>query len=195
MQGASPFVACWGTQSVGELGTATTGAQGLTSPAISTNILNVGAGHDHSCAVDSSHAVWCWGGNVSGQAGGTPGASAPPAVVTGAGTVVEVTTGGSFTCSRNTTGEVYCWGSNAQAQLGGGVPADTATHPTPGKVTLTGAAQVSAGWQHACAVLTGTADGGAAAGPVVCWGNNADGEVGDGTTSTTRSTPTNVVLP
>jgi alpha-tubulin suppressor-like RCC1 family protein len=193
---SAPYLACWGTQAVGELGTATTGVEPPTAPTIAStpSFLGTAAGHDHSCGVDSTHQVWCWGGDLLGQTGATPAASAVPAVVGGTGSVLVVTTGSAFTCALNNAGDVYCWGSNSNAQLGGGASPDMTPHATPAKVImLTGAAQVSGGSEHACAILQGTVDGGVVAGPLLCWGNNAEGEIGDGTAVMSRAAPTPVL--
>lgn len=84
----------------------------------------------------------------------------------------QVSAGDAATCALTTTGEVLCWGDNRNYQLGdadGGV-ASSAT-PVP-VAQLAGAKSVSTGMQHACAVTS--------AGGVVCWGDNSDGELGDG---------------
>ncbi|HVT08044.1 MAG TPA: RCC1 repeat-containing protein, partial [Polyangia bacterium] len=57
--------------------------------------------------------------------------------------------------------------------------------PPPGDV-LAGAAAVSAGASHTCALM--------AAGGVRCWGRNADGELGDGTYLSAPVPPTTDVL-
>jgi alpha-tubulin suppressor-like RCC1 family protein len=55
-----------------------------------------------------------------------------------------------------------------------------------GSGPLTGVKQIVAGWNHACARVTG--------GQVRCWGLNGDGQLGDGT-PTTRPTPVVVSNP
>lgn len=198
LQGSAPDLVCWGTQSNGELGTSATGVLGPTSPKASTDFLSAAAGHDHSCGLDTSNKVWCWGEDTLGQTAASPAATtAPPGAVQGLAPVLEVTAGVAFTCARDNAKDVFCWGSNANAQLGHGAPPDISAHATPTKVSLVGAAQISAGSQHACAVLVqGAASGiGGAGGPLVCWGNNADGELGDGTTAANQPAPVSVVLP
>jgi alpha-tubulin suppressor-like RCC1 family protein len=68
---------------------------------------------------------------------------------------------------------VQCWGNNEQGQLGN--HSDVETNPAPVNVTdLTyGVESIAARGGHTCAVLS--------EGKTVCWGNNAYGELGDGT--------------
>lgn len=78
------------------------------------------------------------------------------------------------------------WGDNASGQLGDGTTIDS---PTPVVVSLpTGvtATAVAGGATHSLAVTS--------AGTVLAWGANAVGQLGDGTTTPSR-TPVNVSLP
>ena len=97
--------------------------------------------------------------------------------------VKSVGAGGTHALALTVDGAAWAWGNNNTGQLGdGGVCGKTC--PTPVKVTtLTGATALTGGYVHSLAVIgDGTARG---------WGRNAEGEVGDGTT-TVRATPATV---
>ncbi|MGW5420105.1 RCC1 domain-containing protein [Streptomyces sp. NPDC003943] len=86
-------------------------------------------------------------------------------------------------------GTALAWGSNGLGQLGDGSTVGTSTVPgrvcgnAPCTVPLDKVVQVAAGDGHSIALLED--------GSVVGWGNNANGQLGDGTT-TTRTTPVHV---
>jgi alpha-tubulin suppressor-like RCC1 family protein len=190
----APTLACWGTNTNFEV------AAGATSPADPTGqtgtFVWVAAGHDHSCGVSVGQVV-CWGLNTSGQTGGpsTTSTSAQPTSLTG-GSAISVTAGYAFTCAQDNAGDAYCWGSNQFGQLGNATPTNTTANPNPSRVTLGSVEQLSAGHDHACAVLGAPPNGGMPQpGPVYCWGSNASGQLGDGTTATLRTSPVPVGLP
>src|ERR1700683_3283919 len=83
---------------------------------------------------------------------------------------------------------VLGWGYNAFNAIGGASSAPNVLTPAPvsvpAGVTVT---SVRAGCGHSVA-LTST-------GTLLAWGDNADGQVGDGTTKTPRKTPVSVKLP
>ena len=181
---ASGEVRCWGLNSNGQLGdgstvnssssVAVTGIDGITNIATA-----VAAGGSHSCAVLSDGTVRCWGWNGKGQLGnGTLTQSPTPVAVNGIDGINNIATavaaGGSHSCARLSTGKVLCWGSNANGQLGNGNSTPQFTSP----VTVSGiatAVSIAAGTGHNCALLTD--------GTVKCWGLNADGQLGNGTTT------------
>ena len=141
----------------------------------------VAAGDDHTCALVAGGAVKCWGGNGAGQLGnGTFGPAEPvPVPVSGITDATAVSATYQYSCARLAGGTVKCWGSNAFGELGNGTV--TSAEPIPVLVSgITDATAVSAGDGHTCARLTG--------GTVKCWGRNAFGELGNGTT-TNSSTP------
>jgi len=103
----------------------------------------------------------------------TAGQSCSPYGCVAANAVVEVSAGLDFTCARIADGRVYCWGRDSAGQLGNGNPATDST----GAVQVSGitnAIDIDAGNAHACAVL--------ATGAVVCWGENAQSQLGIGGT-------------
>ncbi len=86
--------------------------------------------------------------------------------------VAEISAGGSFTCALMEDGGVKCWGFNGGGQLGDGTN-ENKDLPTNVKGLESGAASVSAGISHACALMKNSG--------VKCWGFNFYGQLGDGT--------------
>ena len=179
-------VKCWGWNDRGQLGDGTTFTR-LTPVDVSglaSGIQAIGVGWTHTCAVTMGGAVKCWGWNKYGGLGdGTTTNRLTPVDVSGLNSVIKVVAaGGGHTCALTTAGGVKCWGGNDAGQLGDGT---TTNHWTPVDVSgLTGGVQaVAAGGYDTCALTT--------AGGAKCWGFNALGQLGDGTT-TDRWTPVDV---
>ncbi|MEK9695115.1 MAG: LamG-like jellyroll fold domain-containing protein, partial [Candidatus Poseidoniales archaeon] len=98
---------------------------------------------------------------------------------------IQVEQGYNFVAYLLSDGTIRTRGRNLNGQLGDG----TNTDETSGSVQVSGittATKIAVGTYHACALLTN--------GQVWCWGNNALGELGDGTTSH-RNAPVQASLP
>ena len=166
---------CWGDLVGGATPTAIAG--------LSSGVTQMAAGSSYFCAIVGG-GMQCQGGNSSGQLGnGSISYSSSPTQVVGlTANVTAIAAGVSTTCAV-VGGAAQCWGDNTYGQLGNGSASSYSTTP----VVVTGlAAGVSAiasggdnGEAHVCAVANGAAK---------CWGNNAHGQLGDGTFNSS-STP------
>jgi len=149
-------------------------------------IVNVATGSYNTCAVRADGAVLCWGAawdkNIVTVA--VSGDATVPQVVAGAGSAQAVALGLEFACVLLRDGTVWCWGNNDDGQLGDGTFTSSQTPVRVlGFATSNRVRAIDARFKHACALLT--------SGNIYCWGNNAYGQLGDGTLDT-RSQPTAV---
>jgi RHS repeat-associated protein len=177
-------VQCWGVIGNGQLGDGTT-TQHLSPNAISglTGIVTVTAGLYHSCALTSGGAVKCWGVNSFGELGDASVVQrTSPVDVSGLSSGVTAIAADGFTTCAVVSGAAECWGYNVYGQVGDN---STTSRNVPTAVSSlgSGVSALALGFHHACALTTG--------GAVKCWGHNATGELGDGTT-TDSHTPVNV---
>lgn len=148
-------------------------------------LTQVSSGAKHTCAILDDGSVSCWGENSNGQLGdGTRSVHIEPDKVSMplGRKALEISAGSYHTCALLDDGSVRCWGANDFGQLGDGT---TIERVSPVSVDLggTAASGVSAGESHTCAILDDDS--------VKCWGDNSNGQLGDGTT-TTRNTPVSV---
>ncbi len=138
-----------------------------------------GAATGGSSAIDigGSSAIVGVGGSAA-SAGGTPATGgvsaltggAPPA--TGGAATGGAVTGGGATGGAATGGASPATGG--VVSVTGGAPPATGGAPTGGASSTTYlASAISAGWKHTCALMADSS--------VYCWGNNCDGQLGDGT--------------
>src|SRR5207302_1823102 len=139
----------------------------------------VSAGADYACGVTTAGVAYCWGDGFYGELGnGRGGGAAPWVAVAGGYTFAAVSAGGSFGCGVTTAGLAYCWGNNGLGELGNGT---TTNSTTP--VVVSGGhtwAAVSAGeGLTTCGVTT--------AGAAYCWGYNFYGQLGNGTTTNSKT--------
>jgi len=95
-------------------------------------LIDIVAGHLHSCAVESEGQVWCWGCGTWGEIGdgGWQNRYAPVRVV-GLNHAIAVGTGRGFACALRSAGTVACWGTNSAGQLGSGVTDVGSPTPVP----------------------------------------------------------------
>ena len=184
---ADGSIRCWGRNSRGQLGNGTT-TDSATSVVVAgiRNAIDIGAGSDSACAVLSDGTARCWGDNTHGQLGnGMTINSSTPVPVGGLVFVnldpsgvgyTNVAVGSAFACARRSDGTVRCWGSNNHGQLGNGSIADSSLPVNVSGINKAShvAAAGAFGGADACAALADAA--------IWCWGGNAKGQLGNGTT-------------
>ncbi len=199
-------VKCWGYNSDGQLGNNSTTPSNAPVYVCAdagcsndlTNVINITAGDNHTCAVIDGGGVKCWGNNSAGQLGNnnSPTDSTTPVDVcatTGCsallGGISAVAAGGEHTCAMTTSNNAMCWGADGGGQLGNHSPYVSSGLPvyvhtsTSDTDPLSGVIAIGLGTNHSCAVVIG--------GGVKCWGANNAGQLGDDTT-TTRPAPVDV---
>jgi alpha-tubulin suppressor-like RCC1 family protein len=176
-------VLCWGANSVGQLGDGTIGNRSTPVAVIglSSGVTAIAAGNFHTCALTAGGSVLCWGFNSFGQLGdGTTTIRTTPVPVSDLSSGATAIAAGQFhTCAAMATGGVRCWGDNSASQLGDGTTTQRLT-PVAVSGLSSGVTAIALGFYHTCALT--------AAGGVLCWGDNGNGELGDGTT-TPSATP------
>jgi alpha-tubulin suppressor-like RCC1 family protein len=151
------------------------------------------ASTNHSVSISPDGSLWAWGLNYEGQLGnGTATSSAAPVQVLPEARNTrwaQVATGTSHTLALTTDGRLHAWGSNHDGQLGDGTKAghlSPVVVPLPASAARTTWKQVAAGTSHSLAL---TADG-----RLFAWGNNNNGQVGNGS-SLDCPVPAEVALP
>jgi alpha-tubulin suppressor-like RCC1 family protein len=181
----------WGDNGSGQLGNGTT--IGALSPLHSATDAAGWTGTDQggafTVALRSNGTLWAWGDNASGQLGdGTLTQRPVPAMVGTAANWSARAAGWSHTAALRADGSLWTWGNNASGQLGDGT---TVNRQAPLQITVTQPASAQNSWRAVAAgdfhTLALQADG-----TLWVWGNNTNGQLGDGTT-TQRSVPVRVV--
>lgn len=180
---------CWGSNLFGQLGDGQAGTNSDLPVAVDTNLTFEtvgGAAVHHTCALSGMRA-YCWGWNELGQLGdGTRTDRASPVLVQGDHRFLELAAGQSYSCGITLFNETFCWGSNTQGQLGDNNAGTDRLTPVrvAGSIVFRVPSPLSSGFGHTCAM--GFAAG---ASTPYCWGYNASGQLGDGSTGQDRDNP------
>jgi alpha-tubulin suppressor-like RCC1 family protein len=140
---------------------------------------------NHNLGVRCNGTIWAWGNNAQGQLGdGTTVTRSSPVLVAGGFTNwCQVSAGRYHSLGVRTNGTLWAWGDNGNGQLGNNT---TTSRSSPVLVVggFTDWCQVSGGFSHSLGLRNN--------GTAWAWGNNAQGQLGDGTT-VSKSSPVSVI--
>ena len=188
---------CWGNGDDGQLGNGLEEeinsypvqviAEENSTEALS-DIVQIDSGANHVCALNKRGSVFCWGKGTYGglgdnQAGQLHKIAYPVEVLESADTPLEsvkqIAMGNSFSCALKNNGTVTCWGFSGYGTIGNGGNSDSLVASTlvvansDASETLNGITQITAGYEHACALKND--------GRLFCWGNASQGRLGNDT--------------
>jgi alpha-tubulin suppressor-like RCC1 family protein len=192
---------CWGADDWGELGV--TGGPippqevGGAPFGSAHKFLSLSAGGNHACGVTTDHLLFCWGSNQWGELGiGSPNPTAPPTQVNVANRQwIAVAAGTLHTCAITSNSAMFCWGNDDSGELGidfTTTPTDRCTigpnvsfcKRTPVQVQAGAGGVPSGSWDLVSAGTGFTCGRDANGAKTYCWGGNVNGELGNGSTST-----------
>ncbi|HEX6307526.1 MAG TPA: hypothetical protein VFZ69_05020 [Longimicrobiales bacterium] len=170
---------CWGAGERAQIGDGGGSARSQPTPvATDLRFTTIAAAYDYACALTAAGAAHCWGSRPLTGAGSLVSVRdsvpqpVPPVVA-----LESITVGMSHACGFGADGEAYCWGYRGTGQLGSGSTVVGGPAP-PAAAAVIDAERVlvrgDAAFGFSCAVDV--------SGAAWCWGANAVGQLGDGTT-------------
>ena len=166
--------------------------------------VQVAAGGDHTCAIQTNSLVKCWGANSSGQLGygdmrqrgdepGEMGANLA-FVDLGSGVAsIQISVGNNHSCAILKDHTLKCWGNNDNSKLGlndtnnrGDESGEMGNNLPIIDIGIGATAlAVSAGTDHTCAILNNHT--------LKCWGDDSSGQLGYGNNTTLISPSANAI--
>lgn len=173
---------CFGNNSFGQLGNGVTDNRAQPVPVAvggGHTFVDIAVGDRHGCGLDAEGVVWCWGANDSGQLG--DGSGEPRLVPTAVDADVvfaSVAAGNAHTCALDADGAAWCWGENTDGRLG---DADEDAESATGDDALAPVSVTTDADWEALTLGEEFSCGLSSEGVVLCWGNNREGWLGDGT--------------
>ena len=182
----------WGDNQYGQLGNGSipTDSPYYLSKAVQvtglTNVTAIAAGGGHSIALKSDGTVWSWGhSSYLGQGGGASHSAVPQQIASLGNGVIQVACGANHSLALKNDGTIWAWGTGSDGRLGNGfsfsqyAPVQVSTSSGMGFIV-----SVGAGSRHSLAVDS--------IGNVWAWGDNNEGQLGDGGAASGPSSPQQV---
>ncbi|GEM_PF-1640009 len=147
----------------------------------------ISIGDDYICAIKDDGTLWCWGKNNEGEVGtGESGITLYPEYISSKtiDNFALLSAGSSFVIATSyDSSELYGWGKNIDHEIFSYPELLTESPFFMGKITEV--SYISSGFNHVC-VIAGSSDS------LLCWGDNSAGEIGNGITSDSVTSPTTV---
>ncbi|MCI9389386.1 MAG: hypothetical protein HFH54_06895 [Lachnospiraceae bacterium] len=175
---------CWGSNGYGQVGNGSTNGQTVPIKVLSNvksfnfSDADTAFGEVSVAAITNNGDLYCWGSNGCGQAGdeNTEKQTRPKKILEN---VVSVELSSSMRdcvsiAAITESGDLYCWGYNAYGQVGNGNTEDQAI-PIKVLSDVKSVSLYNGCWWGSVAAITN-------AGDLYCWGYNAYGQVGNGST-------------
>ena len=177
---------CWGDNTNGQLGKGTSGdnwSYPQTVTGLNDGVQLIALGGAHSCATRYGE-LRCWGLNTYGQVGDGTTTSRTTPVVASSGPVSNITSGIDHTCGV-VSGTGQCWGRGQDGQTGAENGGASITAPTDIVSISANILQFSTQGNFSCAYYKNS--------DLKCFGNNVDGELGQGNTTGLGTTASDMV--
>lgn len=169
----------WGYNGYGQLGDGTTTTrQSPVQVTALTGVSQIAAGAYHSLARKSDGTVWTWGYGGYGQLGnGSTSSQSNIVSVAGISSATSIGAGDNHSLAVLSNGSVWAWGYNGYGQLGDGTTTNEDSPIQVGTAVsgFSGFSVVAGGSNFSLAMQAG--------GTVWAWGDNTQGQFGDGITN------------
>jgi len=186
----------WGSDDAtnGSVGNGATASGNVTTPTKLTvnqngnevKFTTVSLGYRNAYAIDTSKHLWAWGYNTGGGVGignvSTANVNAPTAISI-TKTYKAIQGGNSNAIALDTADKIWTWGTNTYGQLGNGT---TTLTSSPAQVGTASYREIAADGSvtHVLALDVN--------GKLWAWGANASGQLGNGATAASQTTPLNI---